>query len=264
MRSPYYTVYTLVALLFSVLATTQSSGQDNLILNGNVDDGGGIQTLPAGWLPLVGTPDNCVCNDPKCVAASYTLKKTSPQGGAWIRFFNSTSHTERFGQMLERPMRTGCTYHLSFFCTYSALNSSSYPTAASIELGFSKGILGTKEKGVGEGHYYTVPMDGAEDWKYFEVTFVADDDYEFISFGKLEVDADNACYIDAVQLNEQCEISDNRDDRVIPDRNTSTLGSLMLKQSYPSAPQQPQPFARTLRATLSKRLDRSAFRYAKG
>ena len=86
-------------------------------------------------------------------------------------------------------------------------------TSTTIEVGFSKGKLGDGDVGIGSGNYVTVPMKVEEQWQFFEVTFAADDDYDYISFGKLEVDGNNACYIDDVQLSEECELSDNNNPR---------------------------------------------------
>lgn len=82
-------------------------------------------------------------------------------------------------------------------------------TSTTIEVGFSKGVLGDGEKGIGQGNYVTVPMKVVEEWQFFEVTFSAEDDFDYITFGKVEVDGNNACYIDDVELAEECELSEN-------------------------------------------------------
>ncbi len=182
-----------------MVITITTKGQ--LITNGDMEIGdGGLKSVPNGWEVISGTPDHCDSGPNTCSPLSYKIPQPSPQGGKWVRFFHGNVlqglNNEVFGQTLTSPLVVGQSYTLSFYAAYSRANQNATATTASIVAGLSKG----KPSGVGPFLQDTLLLQLEDQWTCHSYTFTATDNYDFISFGKLEIELNNACYIDQVQL----------------------------------------------------------------
>lgn len=188
----------------------------SLITNGNMEGEAGIKKVPPGWEIISATPDHCESGPTTCMELTHKIEKNSPQGGKWIRFFHGfltssygvpgggTLNNEIFGQQLREPLIAGKTYTLFFYAAMSKLNENSHPSQARILIGFSHG----KPDTIGEHLQQAVLLYQPEQWRHYQLTFVATDDYDYISFGKQYEDLNNACYLDGVELSD-CYIPRN-------------------------------------------------------
>lgn len=200
-----------------------------LILNGDMELGaGGLQVVPTSWEAVNGTPDHCDADPGSCATLTYKLTVPSPQGGKWIRFFHATSNNETFGQPLTAPLVAGQEYTVSFYATHSKLNNIATASACRVIVGFSYGPPSL----VGSFHKDTVELTIAENWQFHSYTFIASGNFNYLSFGKLDVDASNACYIDDVKI-QGCSASiDLGNDTTVCDGETVILDATTANATY--------------------------------
>lgn len=197
----------LVTILFSLLMIVSPlSGQ--MVFNGDMELGQtGLNTLPSGWNIVSGTPDYCDSSPATCQTLPYKIQNPSPQGVRWVRFFNGVlipgPNNEVFGQTLTSPLIADQEYTISFYAAYSKINDDVNATTASIILGFSDGMPAAE---VGMNNRDTLPLSVPEEWVQHSFTFIPSSDYNYVTFGKLEVDLFNACYIDDVKIIPVCQV----------------------------------------------------------
>lgn len=202
----FYRGLKVLPVFFLVLQNFTYSQQ--LIIDGGFENGlGGMSTTPPDWITLQGTPDNCESTPGFCNSWVPLISSASPDGGRWQRFFRHSFINERFGQYLCSPLIAGQSYTLEFWVSHSTLNGSSGPTNTSMELGFSVGPPTTSN--VGTGNYSVLPINTPNNWQLISISFVANGNYDFISFGINVVDWDNSLYIDGVSLLPNSSIQPN-------------------------------------------------------
>lgn len=231
-KSYFYWVK-MTVLLFVFNSSISIYGQ--LILNGDMELGAnGLGVVPDYWQIISGSPDHCETGVNCGVPSPISLP--SPQGGKWVRFFHwysSGVNNETFGQQLSSPLIPGVRYKLSYYIAHTRLNSQQVASPTKVIVGFSNGMPFT----VGLFHRDTSESVQDSTWTYFEHSFIADDVYDFISIGKLDIEVSNACYIDDVQLTTDftgLESTVLEKYRVYPNPSTGTIqveyGSLPVQQ----------------------------------
>lgn len=206
-----------IVFVFSVFAIN-AKGQ--IVNNGDMELGtNGLNTVPAGWVIVSGTPDFCDSSPETCQTIPYKIQTPSPQGGNWVRFFNGLIPTglnnEVFGQTLTSPLISEQKYEISFYASYSKVKEGEVPTTASVLLGFSNGVPVGQ---VGANNQDILTMTTPEEWVYHTFTFTPSIDLNFLSFGKLEEDLVNACYIDDVKIEPICQVDLGPDTTVCDDK----------------------------------------------
>lgn len=195
-----------ITFIISFLITVNGWGQ--LIFNGEMEQGQtGLNTLPFGWNIISGTPDYCDSTPATCQTLTYKIQNPSPQGGRWIRFFNGVltpgPNNEIFGQFTSSTLFAEQEYNISFYAAYSRINDDVNATTASVVLGFS---VGQPANEVGINNRDTLPLTVPEEWVLHSFSFVPQSDVNYVSFGKLEEDLFNACYIDDVKIIPVCQV----------------------------------------------------------
>ena len=191
----------IILAVFLLLAVNLTHAQE-LIINGDFEIGAtAVQTVPPNWDNVSGTPDHCISVPVEACTSTLPLviPTNSPQGGKWVRFFNSSTNNERFGQYMCSPLEAGQTYSLSFWAARSKLNTfviTANPTG--IDVGFSMGPpTGT---GAGTNDSSSINLPTLDAWVLHTFSFVASGNWNFISFAKSTVGNMNAVYIDDVSL----------------------------------------------------------------
>jgi gliding motility-associated-like protein len=183
-------------------------GWGQMVTNGDMEQGlTGLNTLPTAWNIISGTPDYCDSSPATCQTLPYKIQNPSPQGGRWIRFFNGVlipgPNNEIFGQTLTSPLVVDQEYSISFYAAYSRINDDVNATTANIIFGFSNGMPAGQ---VGLNNRDTIPLNVPEEWIFHSFSFVPQTDMDYVSFGKLEEDLFNACYIDDVKIIPVCQV----------------------------------------------------------
>ncbi len=195
----------LSALLFLII---NLPAQTQLVSNGDMEQGlTGLNNLPTGWNIISGTPDYCDSSPATCQTLPYKIQTSSPQGGRWIRFFNGIlipgPNNEIFGTTTTSDLIADQEYSISFYASYSRINDDVNPTTASVIFGFSNGLPAGQ---VGLENRDTLSLTNPEEWVFHSFSFIPQTDLDYVSFGKLEEDLLNACYIDDVKIIPVCQV----------------------------------------------------------
>lgn len=189
-------IFRIACFIFFFITQLTLKGQ--LLMNGDMESGvGGISTVPDGWEIVSGSPDHCESKPTSCSVLQYKIPTASPQGGKWVRFFyGDLVNHEIFGQKLSSPLVKGQGYSISFYVSYAKLNNSTSTTNTRVAFGFSYG----KPTSIGTFNSDNIFLTVSEKWMYYTYSFIATGNYDFISFGKVEKDYNNACFIDGIKL----------------------------------------------------------------
>ncbi len=148
-----------------VISSIYSFAQDNLILNGDFEQGPNNSTDVNGWggsngpdlwIQTKGTPDRIYLGD----SAEFRDNDTAFSGLAYVIFYGKYPNQEAGKSLLSKPLKIGNTYRLTY---HLDIDTNFYEGAAGVIFLFNEG---------GDSIVSPVQTD-LDNWKRFDTSFVA-------------------------------------------------------------------------------------------